>query len=220
MTTPAIELINLTKIYSISRFRRKLVLNDISLRIPANVSIGVMGRNGAGKSTLVNLISGVEYPSSGRIARNGLRISWPIGRGGVQASLSAYNNIKFICRVTGADFRKSAEMVADLTELGDYMDMPVKTYSSGMKSRLMLAMSLIPEYNFYLVDEGFNAGTPRFTEKFNNVFAMRRERSSMLCISHNPAVIRRFADKAAILQHGKLTLYDDVEEAIGIFKTL
>ncbi|MET0154992.1 MAG: ATP-binding cassette domain-containing protein [Rickettsiales bacterium] len=217
---PAIELIHLTKLYTISHFRRKLVLNDVNLRIPSDVSIGIMGKNGAGKSTLVNLISGVEFPSSGRIARNGLRISWPIGRGGVQGALSAYNNIKFICRVTGANFRKSADMVADLTELGAYMDMPVHTYSSGMKARLMLAMSLIPEYDCYLVDEGFNAGTPKFTEKFNEVFSRRRERANMLCISHNPAIIRRFCDKAALLRDGKLVLFEDIEEAVEIFKTL
>jgi capsular polysaccharide transport system ATP-binding protein len=215
--TRAIELKNVSKFYRISKFRRKVVLDDITASIPHDTSLGIMGKNGAGKSTLVNMISGVEYPSRGTVLHNGLRMSWPIGRGAVQGSLTARNNVKFICRVTGKDVGEAVRFVEDLTELGAYMDMPVKTFSSGMKSRLALAMSLIPEYDCYLVDEGFNAGTPRFTERFNEVFRERCRNANMVCISHNVSVIRRFCNKAAILDGGKLHIYDDMEEAIATF---
>ena len=119
--------------------RLHYVLKDVSLDIPSNHSIGVLGPNGAGKSTLLRMIGGAEAPNSGEIKTNS-SVSWPLGLGvGFQGSLSGRQNVLFVCQINGlskAETKQVLEGVIDFTELGDFFDMPVKTYSSGMRGRL------------------------------------------------------------------------------------
>lgn len=196
------------------------VLKGISLKVPQNKSVGILGRNGAGKSTLINILSGLITPMKGNINYNGLRVSWPIGRPAFQGSLTGTNNIRFICRLFGKPIKETIEFVDDFAELGKYMDMPVKTYSSGMKTRLGFAISMAVEFNTLLVDEGFSAGDARFTKKMNEIFNEKRKRTNMICVSHNGPIIREFCDYAAILQDGKIEIYDNVKEAIRKYRDL
>lgn len=197
---------------------RKNVLNNISFSVSRNMNIGILGRNGAGKSTLINILAGAEYPNQGTVKYNGIRLSWPIGNGGIQNGLTGRNNVKFICRVTGNDIDKSLAFIMDFTELGRYIDMPVKTYSAGMKARLAFAMSMIANYECYLIDEGFNAGDRKFTEKSKEIFSGKLSKSNMIVVSHNKAIIRRFCNCACILDGGHLKFYDDIEEAIFLYE--
>lgn len=194
------------------------MLQDISLDIPADKSLGILGRNGAGKSTLVSIISGKIKPNRGNINYNGLKVSWPIGKPAFQGSLSAVNNIKFLCRLLDLPTKEIIRFVDDFAELGDYMIMPVKTYSSGMKSRLGFAISMAMDFDCLLVDEGFNAGDARFTAKMKEAFKKKKENTNMICVSHNGNIIKKFCDYAAILDNGKITLYDDIKEALKIYK--
>ncbi len=124
---------NVTKIYQ-TRGTPKVVLNDISASIPTDRNIGILGKNGAGKSTLLRLISKADRPTHGRITTSG-RISWPMAfGGGFQGTLSAIDNIRFISRIYGADWRHAVDKVEDFAELGQYLHMPVSTFSSGMRA--------------------------------------------------------------------------------------
>ena len=215
----SIVLNNIHKRYRIKGGWRN-VLNGLSFEIPTDYSLGVLGRNGTGKSTLMGIISRVIYPDQGDVRYGGLRVSWPIGGGGLQGSLTAKDNIRFICRVMAYDYQQVVEYVDDFAELGPYMDMPVKTYSSGMKSRLTFGICMALNFDTYLVDEGFNAGDARFTKKMQDVFSEKRKSANMICVSHNPKILRSFCDKAAILKDGQLIMYEDMDAAIKDYKKL
>ena len=215
----SIELNNIHLSYPSIR-GRKDVLKGITVSIPENRSLGILGRNGAGKSTLINIISGLLHPDKGEVNRNGLRLSWPIGKPTFQSNLSARNNVKFIARITGMDVKPVMEFVEDFTELGDYIDMPLTSYSAGMKARLGFAVSMAVDYDCLLIDEGFGAGDARFKKRMDEVFQEKFKDRNMICISHNVATIKRYCDYAAILRNGKLELFEDLEEAFDIYKDL
>ena len=112
------------------------MLDDVNITFRPGENMGILGLNGAGKSTLMRIIGGAELPDSGKVVRKS-RVSWPIGfAGGFHGSLTGRENLRFTSRIYGSDIRKVTEFVEDFSELGPYMDMPVRTYSSGMKSKL------------------------------------------------------------------------------------
>lgn len=197
------------------------VLHNINFELPQNKSLGILGRNGAGKSTLVRLISGLDVPDSGLIDTGKAKLSWPLGAAvGVHGSLTGRENIKFVCRIYKEDFNRVFDYVEDFAELGDYMNMPVNTYSGGMKSRLAFGVSMAIDFDTYLIDEGFSAGDARFRVKTKNIFDEKRKKSNIIIVSHNPSTILNFSDSAAILEKGKLTMMSDVQEAIKIYSKL
>ena len=137
---------DITKSYSHGG-RRKQVLKGVNLAIDKGDRIGLLGRNGAGKSTLIKLIGGVEMPTSGKIIRT-MSVSWPLGfAGGFQGSLTGLDNARFIARIYKRDYADIRRFVEDFTELGRQLNMPVKTYSSGMRARLAFALSLAIEFD-------------------------------------------------------------------------
>ena len=141
------------------------VLKDINLTLERGQKLGILGRNGAGKSTLIRLMSGAEPPSSGKIIRD-MSISWPLAfSGGFQGSLTGIDNLKFICRVYGADYQKVRDYVEDFAELGKYMYEPLKSYSSGMRARLAFGLSMAIEFDCYLIDEVMAVGDQRFKDR-------------------------------------------------------
>jgi capsular polysaccharide transport system ATP-binding protein len=120
------------------------VLKALNFTIPPKVNVGLVGRNGAGKSTLLRLIGGIDTPTKGRIERYS-RVSWPMGYGGgLQGSLTGRQNAKFVCRIHGhdQDMQDRLDYIQEFAGIGHYFDHPVKTYSSGMRSRLQFAMSM------------------------------------------------------------------------------
>ena len=199
---------------------RRVVLNDVSVEFPTGRSVGILGLNGAGKSTLLRLIGGVEPPDRGRITRD-IRVSWPIGfSGGMHNSMTGRENARFIARIYGASPRKIEAFAEDFTELGVYFDMPVGTYSSGMKARLAFGVSMATEFDCYLVDEVTAVGDRRFNLKYRRAFRNRLKNASVVMVSHNPETIRMECDMAAILNRGKITMYDTVDEAMRVYTSL
>jgi capsular polysaccharide transport system ATP-binding protein len=197
------------------------VLHDINIDLPSDKNLGILGRNGAGKSTLMRLLSGLDLPDKGQINTGGRRLSWPLGAGGgVHGSLTGRENIKFICRIYNKDVDETTKFVQDFAELGDYMYMPVNTYSAGMKSRLGFGISMSVDFDTYLIDEGFSAGDARFQQKTQEIFKEKTLKANMIVVSHSAATIRKFCNAAGILKEGKLTLFDDVEEAIKSYNNL
>jgi capsular polysaccharide transport system ATP-binding protein len=214
-----IQLDRVTKQYP-TRSGRRLVLNDVSLIFEAGKSYGILGINGAGKSTLIRLMAGSIFPNRGHIRRT-VRVSWPLGfSGAVHSQMTGRENVEFICRVYGQSYRTALEFVADYAALGDYRDRPVATYSSGMRARLSFGISMAVDFDCYLIDEGTAVGDARFQERCFEVFQSRRRYSDVIMVSHSFGTVRKYCTTGAILNNGKLTLYDSLDEAIERYKTM
>jgi len=211
-----IELKSIHKSYRVgSNWNR--VLDDVSVTFPSGTSIGVLGLNGSGKSTLLRIIGGAEPPDKGSI-RKTVRVSWPIAfGGGIHGELSGRENARFIARIYGQSVREIERFTYEFTELGEYFDMPVKTYSSGMSARLNFAISMACEFDCYLIDETTAVGDKRFSLKYRKAFKERLKKSWVLMVSHNPATIREFCTRGAVLDRGKLTLFDDLSQAMSMY---
>lgn len=196
----------------------KRVLDNVSVSFPEKKSIGILGLNGVGKSTLVRIISGVEPPDRGAVKWHG-RVSWPVGyAGGFQGGLTGRENARFIARIYGGNEKSIETFTQEFAELGTYFEMPIKTYSTGMRSRFNLAVSLACEFDCYLVDEAISAGDRRFRQKYYQAFQKRRERASVIMVSHNENTIRQHCDAAAVLRDGKLLLFDNLNSAFEDYR--
>ncbi|MFN3884840.1 MAG: ABC transporter ATP-binding protein [Rhodocyclaceae bacterium] len=189
------------------------VLDGIDLSIRPGEKIGILGRNGAGKSTLIRILSGAERPDRGTIHR-GMSISWPLAFGGAfQGSLTGLDNLKFICRVYGVDYRDKIDYVQEFAELGEYFREPVKSYSSGMRARLAFAISMAIEFDCYLIDEVISVGDARFHAKCQVELFLKRSDRAFVIVSHETHNIREHCQRIGVLHEGKLILFDDLDEA-------
>lgn len=207
---------NVVKCYS-TRHGVTTVLNRVCLTVNQGEKIGILGRNGSGKSTLIRLISGAERPTSGSITRS-MSVSWPLAFGGAfQGSLTGLDNLRFICRVYGATTEDKIPYVQEFTELGKYLREPVKTYSSGMRARLAFAISMVVEFDCFLIDEIIAVGDSRFQEKCNCELFEKRKDRAMIMVSHDPGFIRTHCQSASVLVKGKLTSFEDIEEAFTFY---
>ena len=212
-----IELKNITKVYP-TRHGANVVLRDISATFPAMTNYGILGRNGAGKSTLLRILAGAEYPDDGSVIRRG-RVSWPIGfAGGFSGSLTGEENAAFVARVYGIDVDQVLGFALEFSELGDYFSMPVRTYSSGMRARLAFALSMAIDFDVYLVDEVTAVGDSQFQAKCRLAFSERRNRSSVIIVSHSMGTIKSYCQRAAVLRDGKLLHFDNLDEATKVYE--
>jgi len=189
------------------------VLKDISFTLARGEKLGILGRNGAGKSTLVRLVSGAERPTAGSITQT-MSVSWPLAFGGAfQGSLTGLDNIRFISRIYRQDYRRNVDFVAEFTELGLYLREPVRSYSQGMRARLAFAISMIIEFDCYLIDEITAVGDARFHERCEAELFQKRGDRAMLIISHDANYVRHHCHRFAVLDDGHLVFYDDFEQA-------
>ncbi|PZN83523.1 MAG: ATP-binding protein [Candidatus Methylumidiphilus alinenensis] len=212
-----IKITNLVKRYH-TRQGEITVLDHINHQIAPGEKVGILGRNGSGKSTLIRLISGAELPTSGTVARS-MSVSWPLAFGGAfQGSLTGLDNLRFICRVYGISAVDKIPAVQEFSELGKYLREPVKTYSSGMRARLSFAISMIVEYDCFLIDEVIAVGDSRFHEKcLTELFEKCKDRA-MVIVSHDTGYIREHCQCASVLVKGKLISFDDIDEAFSYYK--
>ena len=211
-----IEVRNVSKIYR-TRHGLRRVLDDVNLRIRKGEHVGMFGRNGAGKSTLIRLIGGAERPSNGTIER-GMSVSWPIAfAGAFQPMLTGVDNLRFVCRVYGINAADVQPFVEDFAELGTYMREPVYRYSTGMLARLAFAISLSIEFDCFLIDEVTAVGDSRFHEKCRLELFDKRKDRAFLIATHDAAIIDTYCDRAAVLDDGKLRVFDHVPDAHAYF---
>lgn len=211
-----IEFRNVTKTYHIKN-GKNIIFDNVSFKFPERQNIGVLGVNGAGKSTLLRLIAGSEYPDSGKIIRTG-HYSWPLGfSGSFHPTLSGIENLRFACRIYGANIKRVTEYVIDFSELGKYIYEPIQTYSSGMRSRLAFALSMAIDFEVYLVDEIMGVGDQGFKDKCKLAFDKKRETSSIIMVSHSMPTIKDYSDVAILLTNEKLEIYKNVDDAINIY---
>ena len=211
-----IRIENVSKSYH-TRLGRRTVLDRVNLELHPGRNVGILGRNGAGKSTLIRLLSGAESPSSGRIHR-GMSVSWPLAFGGAfQANLTGLDNLKFVSRVYGVDYKPLVPFVEEFTELGVYFREPVSHYSMGMTTRLAFALSMAIEFDCFLIDEAMVVGDARFHERCHlELFHKRRDRAFVL-VTHDANVIKLYCERACVLHEGKLLDFHSVDAAYDFY---
>ena len=207
---------NVSKSYP-TRLGRRRVFENVNLKLEKGRNIGILGRNGAGKSTLIRLLSGAEEPTSGRIRRD-MTVSWPLAfTGAFQAHLTGIDNLKFVARIYGVDWRPLVPFVENFTELGIYLREPVFNYSVGMMMRLAFALSMAVEFDCFLIDEGLSVGDSRFGDRCHvELFQKRRDRSFIL-VSHDPNIIRMYCERACVLHDGRLHEFTTVDAAFEFY---
>lgn len=211
-----IHFINIAKSYATGA-GVKVVLRPTSLSLPTNRRIGVLGRNGAGKTTLLSLIAGTEYPDQGQIISTA-RLSWPLGFGiGLHNDLTGVENIAFVARINETDIDEAISFVTGFAELGDYLRMPVRTYSQGMRARLAFGISMAIRFDCYLVDELTGVGDKRFQERCRKAFEARSASAGMLYVSHSERSVKQYCDSALVLYDGRLVAFEDIDEAIRFY---
>ncbi len=217
-----IRLDRVTKYFAVKE-ERKYILKDVSLTIPGGVNLGILGLNGSGKSTLLRMLGGIDFPNSGRIESD-VDFSWPLGlSGGFQGSLTGKENAQFICRVYNRSEREIEETLAfilEFSELGPYFDMPVKTYSAGMKARLSFGTSLAFDFDYYLIDEVLSVGDPKFKKKAKAALDDLLHRRNFLLVSHSLPVLKQMCDSGIVLADGCMSYFGDINEAIGCYQSL
>lgn len=215
-----IKIENLTKSYR-TPTGRHYVFKDLNIEIPSGKSVAFIGRNGAGKSTLLRMIGGIDRPNSGKIITN-KTISWPVGlAGGFQGSLTGRENVKFVARLYAKqeELKEKIEFVEEFAELGKYFDMPIKTYSSGMRSRLGFGLSMAFKFDYYIVDEVTAVGDARFKEKCAQLFKERHKESSFLMVSHSLNSLKEFCDVAIVFKNSYIIgYYENVQSGIDEYK--
>lgn len=196
--------------------RSTVVADNIDLELPGKTSIALLGANGAGKSSLLRMIGGTMKPTRGSIDTNGT-VSWPVGfAGNFHPDLSGSQNTRFIARVYGVDSDELIDYVTGFSGLGYHMDLPLRTYSSGMRSRLAFGVSMGIDFDTYLVDEVTSVGDQNFREKSSAVFKRRVESRAAIVVSHSNHTLRELCTAGMILKNGKLTYFDDLDTAIHL----
>ena len=217
-----IVLENATKFYKI-KHGKKYILKNVTMTIPSETNIGILGRNGAGKSTLLRMLGGIDFPNSGKIYSD-KSFSWPMGLGGgFQGSMTGRQNVKFVCRIfnrSEEEIKKVIKFVKDFSELGDYFDMPIKLYSSGMKSRLSFGMSLAFDFDYILIDETLSVGDTKFKNKSKEALMKKIEHSNVLMVSHSMSDLKNICDAGIVVNNGEIIYYKDINEAIDEYNKL
>lgn len=196
------------------------VLRGVNLTIPPKTNVGLIGRNGAGKSTLLRLIGGVDQPTRGEVKRH-CSVSWPMGfGGGLQGTLTGRQNAKFICRIYSreAEMAERLERIQAFAEIGSYFDEPVKTYSSGMKSRLQFGLSLAFDFDIYISDEVTAAGDTVFKAKATKAFKGLTDKAGLIMVSHGAGTLKKFCTAGIWLHEGQAHWFDRIDDALQAYE--
>ncbi len=196
----------------------KVILHDASFRIELGNSVGLLAPNGSGKTTSINMMAGLEKPDEGTITR-ACRVSFPLGfMGGLNHRHTATENARYIARLYQLDPDEVEAFCRWMCDIGEYFDMPVGTYSAGMRARFAFALMLAIEFDLYLVDEGMPATTDaNFNRRAGAMLKERLEQATVLIVSHQAETLERYCQSAAVLRDGQLRFYDSLEEAKAIY---
>ena len=207
---------NMSKYYP-TKNGRHYVFKDVSLSIPTDVNIAVLGPNGAGKSTLIRMMGGADIPNKGRI-HSAKNISWPLGlKGGLQSSMSARENVRFVARIHGyKNTQVIEEQVADFAEIGRFFNEPVKTYSSGMRAKVTFGLSMAFDFNFdvLLLDELNAVGDANFKKKSEALLKERFGKTKLILVSHSMSKLKKQCQAGLLIKDQNLHYFASIDEAI------
>ncbi len=200
-------------------YKKKLAVNDVSFTVKRGESVALFGKNGAGKSTILKMITGVTYPTTGEIKVNG-RVSALLElTSGFDQEFSGRENIYLKGHILGlkdSEISALEEEIIEFSELEEYIDQPVRTYSSGMKSRLGFAINVNIRPEILIVDEALSVGDADFKnkckEKVNEI--INNENVTLLFVTHQKSVAEEFCKRGIVLKKGKLKFDGEINEAI------
>ncbi|WP_323042372.1 ABC transporter ATP-binding protein [Gemmobacter sp.] len=197
---------------------RKVILDRASFRVELGNSLGILAPNGTGKTTLINMMAGLEKPDEGKITRTS-RISFPLGfMGGVVNRHTATENSRYIARLYGLDPDYVEAFCRWLCDIAEYFDMPVGTYSQGMRARFSFALMLAMEFDIYLIDEGMPSTTDvNFNRKAGSILRDRLKSATVVIVSHQAQTLEKFCRSAGVLKNGQLYMFDTLEEAKRLY---
>jgi len=214
---PVLEFVNVSKSFWTGT-QRKIILDQASFRVDIGHSMGILASNGTGKTTIINMMAGLEKADEGQIIRTS-RISFPLGfMGGVVGKHTGTENARYIARLYGLDPDYVEAFCRYLVDIKEYFDMPVGTYSTGMRARFSFSLMLAMEFDIYLIDEGMPGTTDvAFNRKAGAILQQRFEKSTVIIVSHQAKTLERLCRSAAVLKDGKLIVFDTLEEAKQLY---
>lgn len=194
------------------------VLSGVNLTVQPGEKLGIVGRNGAGKSTVIRLISGAEAPDEGEVIRT-MTVSWPIAFGGAfQGALTGLDNLRFICRIYDVDPRDKVDAVEHFAELGRFLKEPVNSYSSGMRARLAFALSMVIEFDCFLIDEVVSVGDHRFSEKCEVELFQKRADRAMIIVSHDMRYVQKHCSRIVLLDGGTIKEFKSMDDVVHAYE--
>lgn len=198
--------------------QRKVILDRASFRVELGNSLGILAPNGTGKTTIINMMAGLEKPDEGTIRKN-CRVSFPLGfMGGVVNRHTARENVRYIARLYGLDPDYVEAFCRWLCDIDEYFDLPVGTYSQGMRSRLSFSLMLALEFDIYLIDEGMPTSTDvSFNRKAGAILKERLANATLIVVSHQAETLEKFCKTAAVLRNGQLHMFDTLEQAKRLY---
>lgn len=202
--------------------KRNYVFEDLSVNIPTEKNIAVLGNNGAGKSTFLRMLGGIESPDSGSIDTD-LSISWPLGLStGIQLSMTGRENTDFVCRIYGIENVKEAhEFILDFSELGAKYDELVSGYSSGMRSRLSFSLSILFKFDILILDEIISVGDAKFKAKSKSAIEeLNKSGSKIILVSHSMKAVESMCDTSLVINNGQMHFFETTKEGINFLKRI
>ena len=212
-----LEFVNVSKSFWTGT-QRKVILDRASFAVLPGQSIGILAQNGTGKTTIINMMAGLEKPDEGTIMRSS-RVSFPLGfMGGVVNRHTGTENARYIARMYQLDADYVEAFCRWLADIGEYFDMPVGTYSQGMRARFSFSLMAALEFDIYLIDEGMPSTTDvRFNRRAGQVLRERLERGTVVIVSHQAQTLERYCNRAAVLRDGNLFMFDTLDEARELY---
>lgn len=198
-------------------------LENVSVRFESGDRIGLIGHNGAGKSTILRVMAGIYAPTIGTVEKDGKIVPLLDISLGMDDNSTGLQNIRLrglLLGMTDAEIKAKTQQIADFCELGDYLDLPTRTYSSGMRVRLAFAISTAVDAEILLLDEVMGVGDASFMHKAQQRLADLHERSEIVVLAmHSNAEIRRVCNKVLWMDNGAVKMFGETEEVVGAYES-
>ena len=230
---------NITKIYKLYKsdkarfkglfskkvpYKENRAVNGMSFEVKKGESVALFGRNGAGKSTILKMITGVTFPTEGEVYVDGKVSALLELAAGFDPESTGRENIRFKCSLMGMNDKEIDAVEEDIIEfadIGDYIDQPLRSFSSGMKARLGFAISVNSRPDILIVDEALSVGDKAFREKCREKVEeiMSDENVTFLFVTHSLDTAREFCDRGIVLEKGRILFDGEIEEAIEFYDT-
>ena len=205
-------------------YKENKAVNGMSFEVRKGESVALFGRNGAGKSTMLKMITGVTFPTEGEITVKGKVCALLELGAGFDAESTGRENIRFKCSLMGMNDEEIDAVEDDIVQfadIGDYMDQPLRSYSSGMKARLGFAINANAQPDILIVDEALSVGDRNFQKKCKDKIAeiMADDNVTLLFVTHSLATAKDFCKRGIVLEKGKILFDGTIDEAIKFYET-
>lgn len=204
------------------KYKVNRAVNNLSFEVKRGESVALIGRNGAGKSTILKLVTGVSYPTEGEVYVDGTVSALLELGAGFDAESTGRENITFKCSLMGMteeEIKEVEEDIVEFADIGDYIDQPLRSYSSGMKARLGFAISANAQADILIVDEALSVGDKAFQKKCKDKVAeiMADDEVTLLFVTHSLKTAKDFCKRGIVLEKGKMLFDGDIDEAIEFY---